>query len=157
MEQRFFQDYFKDNHCFGCGIQNHEGLRIKSRWESEDAVCFWEPQPMHCGPKDILNGGIIAAILDCHSLATATMSAYRAEGRQLGTDPDIICVTGSLSVNYLKPTPLAPIVLRACVREREGRRTVVEASLFSDADVECVRSTVVAVRLADRPRLRDVE
>jgi hypothetical protein len=55
--------------CFGCGPANRDGLRIRSL-EAPDGsalVCDWHPAPMHRAYEGILNGGIIGALLDCHS------------------------------------------------------------------------------------------
>ncbi|MCH7809568.1 MAG: PaaI family thioesterase, partial [Chloroflexi bacterium] len=62
-------------------------------------------------------------------------------------DPDIWYVTGSLHVNYLRPTPLSnPVTLRGRVVEKGERRTTVACSLYSD-EAECARSELVAVRV----------
>ena len=118
-----FQDGLNDNHCWGCGTLNDAGLHIESRWEGEEAVCVWQPPEIYAaGPRHVLNGGIIATILDCHSICTAIADAYRGEGREMGTDPDIWYVTGSLKVTYLKPTPIdQPVTLQARVTETSGR------------------------------------
>jgi len=147
-----FQDLFKRNHCWGCGTLNDHGLRIKSRWEGDEAVCNWQPDERHsAGPKDILNGGIIATLLDCHSLGTALADAYRMDGREIGTEPRMRYVTASLKVEYLRPTPLSrPVTLKARVTERGERRTTVVCSLYSGED-ECARSEVVGARVRKRP------
>ena len=147
-----FQNQFKRNHCWGCGILNDHGLRIKSRWEGDEAVCHWQPDDRYsAGPKDILNGGIIATLLDCHSLGAALADAYRREGREIGSEPRIRYVTASLKVEYLRPTPLSrPVTLRARVAERAERRTTVACSLYSGED-ECARAEVVGARVPLRP------
>ena len=33
-----FQDLIPDNHCFGCGPKNENGLRIKSYWKGDEAI-----------------------------------------------------------------------------------------------------------------------
>ena len=147
-DQPAFQDALRDNYCWGCGSLNDDGLHIESRWEGEESVCVWQAHDFYAaGPRHILNGGIIATILDCHSVCTAVADAYREEGREMGTDPDIWYVTGSLHVNYLRPTPLSnPVTLRGRVVEKGERRTTVACSLYSGED-ECARSEVVAVRV----------
>ena len=55
--------------------------RSKVTGHGEEAVCTWQPQPNHTsGPPHILNGGIIAVLMDCHCICTAVAAAYRAEG-----------------------------------------------------------------------------
>jgi acyl-coenzyme A thioesterase PaaI-like protein len=149
MNQPAIQDYMERNKCWGCGASNEYGLHIKSYWSGEEAVCTWKPHKHHmAGPTHILNGGIIATIMDCHSICTAIANAYREEGRELNTEPFIWCVTASLKVDYLRPTPLdEPVTLKSRVKEIKGRKTVVTCSLFSK-DEECVRGEVLAIRVS---------
>jgi acyl-coenzyme A thioesterase PaaI-like protein len=66
------------------------------------------------GPQHILNGGIIAVLVDCHCVCTAMASGYHAEGREVTSEPSLWYATASLQVTYLRPTPIAePVVLRA--------------------------------------------
>ena len=101
-----FQDEIPDNHCWGCGSRNPYGLPIKSHWLGEEAVCSWQPEEHHAaGPKHILNGGIIATLIDFHFICTAIAAAYRAEGREMNSPPPIWYATASLKVSYLRPAP----------------------------------------------------
>ncbi|MGH2403078.1 MAG: PaaI family thioesterase [bacterium] len=146
--QRAFQDEFVGNYCFGCGSLNQRGLRIKSYWAGDEAVCAWRPDPVHmAGPQGILNGGIIATIIDCHSICTAIADAYRREGRPLDSEPLIWYVTGSLQVSYLRPTPIdTEVTLRARVKERGEKKSVVVCSLSARGE-ECARGEILAVRV----------
>ena len=152
MTQTPFQDLIgADNNCFGCGPNNPDGLRIKSRWNEADpneAVCVWHGKPFHsAGPPEVMNGGIIATLLDCHSICTAFADAYRFEGREIGSDPLLWYVTASISIQYLRPTPLgSPVTVRASVVDRRERRTTVAATLESGGEA-CARAEVVAARL----------
>ena len=57
------------------------------------------------------------------------------------------CVTGSLQVSYLKPTPLGvELELRGKVQEIKGRKVVVEATVFADG-VATAKGTVVALQM----------
>jgi acyl-coenzyme A thioesterase PaaI-like protein len=148
-----FQDLIPDNQCYGCGPQNHGGLRIKSFWEGDESVCIYQPGRQHsAGPPQFLNGGIIATLIDCHSVCTAIASAYRTEDRAIGSAPHIWCVTANLNVTYLRPTPLdLPVTLRASVTAAGPRKTLIECRLYSSA-AECARGEVVAVRVPERWR-----
>jgi predicted thioesterase len=85
--------------------------------------------------------------MDCHSICTAIAAAYRQEGREIGTEPYIWYATGSLQVEYLKPTPIGePLTILAKVKEITGRRTVLDCSLLARGE-ECARGEVVAVRI----------
>lgn len=125
------QDLIPHNRCWGCGTLNPRGLHLKSHVEGEEAVARFQPSPdFMAGPSHVLNGGIIATVIDCHAMCTAIANAYRVAGRPLGSEPLIWCVTGSLKVDYLAPTPIAgPVELRARVRESKGRKHWVECTL----------------------------
>ena|SRR5579864_3239878 len=145
-----FQDLIPHNGCWGCGPRNEHGLQVKSYWHGDEAVCTWRPAPWHsAGPPDVLNGGIIATIVDCHTVCTAIAALYRAEGRPIDSEPPIWCVTASLQVTYLKPTRIhAPVELRARVREMGRRKVLVDCTLLSE-DKERARAEVVAVRVGE--------
>jgi acyl-coenzyme A thioesterase PaaI-like protein len=142
------QDSIPHNHCWGCGTLNSRGLRIKSHPEGHDTVCRFQPAPEHmAGPTHVVNGGIIAAVVDCHCICTAIADAYRAAGRELGSEPLLWAVTASLRIDYLAPTPISgPMELRARVREARGRRRIVECTVHSGGR-ECARAEVVAVEV----------
>lgn len=150
MEPRAFQDELAEvgfQHCWGCGSQNEHGLQIKSFWDGDEGVCTWQPQPYHQAWPGIVNGGILATLIDCHSACTALAAACRAEQRAINTLPVIPYVTASLRVSYLRPTPIAgPLLLRATVQERTERKMVLTCVLSVEGEA-CVRGDVVMVRL----------
>lgn len=150
MDTFAFQDRIPDNLCFGCGPENPGGLQVKSRWEGDESVCTWRPSPHHAaGPAGILNGGIIATVIDCHTVCTAIADAYRREDREIGSDPAIWYATGTLQVRYLRAVPIEnELRLRARIGEIAGRRTHLTCSLIS-SDVECATADVVAIRVPD--------
>jgi acyl-coenzyme A thioesterase PaaI-like protein len=157
MEQQSFQEQLAAlgfQHCWGCGIANEHGLRLKSYWSDDgesdngEAVCVWHPQPYHIAAPGIVNGGILATLIDCHSAATACADAYLAAGRaiQPGGEP-LVYLTAQLDVRYLRPTPTGgPLTLRARVVERGERRTTVECSVVGVSGIESARGTVVCAR-----------
>ena len=107
MEEKAIQDQWPEafKTCWGCGDRNEHGLRIKSYWDGDESVCEWRAEPHHIAFPGYLNGGIIATIIDCHSVNTANAAVYRDEGREPGTEPLVFYVTGSIYVEYLRPTP----------------------------------------------------
>ncbi len=146
-----FQEYYPDelSHCYGCGRLNEDGLCIKSFWEGDEAVCHFRPHPYHTGPPGYVYGGLIASLIDCHSTATASATAYRRASRESGTAPAPRYVTASLHVDYRKPTPIdAVLELRAHVTEMSGRKIVVASTLSVDG-VTCAEGVVVAVEMPD--------
>ncbi len=137
-----------DNYCWGCGSDNDAGLRLKSTWDGDASVATWTPRPEHAaGPRHLLNGGIIATLLDCHGVCTAIADGYRREGREIGSEPEIWYATAWVAVEYLRPTPLAePVSLQGRVVERDDRRTVVACALSSGGR-ERARARVEAIRV----------
>lgn len=138
--------YAPHNACFGCGPANPKGLRIKSRVDEAtgEVVCDWTPEPHHEAFPGMLNGGIIGALLDCHSNWTATHHLMQKQG--LPTPP--CTVTADYAVKLRRPTPSTqPVHLRAKVVESTDDRAVVEATLSSGGQVcATCRGTFVAVK-----------
>jgi acyl-coenzyme A thioesterase PaaI-like protein len=148
MNGKAFQDCFPDHlsYCYGCGRLNEHGLQIKSYWDGDGSICVFNPRPYHIAVPGYVYGGLLACVIDCHCACTAAAMQYRAEGRSVGEGPLIVFLTASLRVDYLRPTPLGvPLVVRASVTERKGRKAVVEATVATDEGV-CVRGEVVAVQ-----------
>jgi acyl-coenzyme A thioesterase PaaI-like protein len=148
MGELSFQDQGSVRHCHGCGADNAGGLQIKSYWDGDEAVATWQPQPHHCGgSKEILNGGIIASLIDCHSLNLAIAHAYRLENRPIGSSPRVGYMTANLSVSYLKPTPIrAAVELRARIAKLEGRKAWVSCTLSAAGEVRA-RGEVLGIRV----------
>ena len=143
------QDLYPDDyaHCYGCGRLNAHGLHVRSEWTGEEAVARFRPAPYHVAMPGYVYGGLIASLLDCHGIGTAAAAAMRAAGQEPGRDPTPRFVTASLTVEYLRPTPVdAELVLRGRPTEVRERKVTVEGTLSADG-VECARSRLVAVRL----------
>ena len=152
MTEKAFQDYYEDetSYCYGCGRLNEHGLQIKSYWEGEEAVAHFQPRPYHMAIPGYVYGGLIASLIDCHSTGMAAAAAYRAAGRELGTEPSLRFLTASLQVDYLQPTPIdALLEIRARVKEIKGRKVVITASLLARGE-ECARGEVVAVQVPEK-------
>jgi acyl-coenzyme A thioesterase PaaI-like protein len=151
MSDLAFQEYYSDDtaHCYGCGRLNDHGLQLKSYWEGEISVASYTPRPYHIAIPGFVYGGLLASLIDCHATGTAAAAAYRAQGRDMGTEPPLRYVTGSLHVNYLKPTPLGiQLELRGEVVELTDRKVIVEIELFA-GDQLTVRGEVVAVKMPE--------
>ncbi|HNV56689.1 MAG TPA: PaaI family thioesterase [Smithellaceae bacterium] len=154
MTQKAFQDYYPDDlsHCYGCGSLNEKGLQIKSFWDGEESVCTYTPRDYHTAIPGFVYGGLIASLIDCHSTGTASAAKYRAEGREMGSDPPLRFVTASLHVDYLLPTPIGvPLEVRGKVKMIKGRRVVVETRLLAEGKV-CAQGEVVVVQMPENMR-----
>ena len=151
MNKKSFQDHYSKqvSHCYGCGTLNPQGLHIKSFWDGDESVCTFTPKPYHTAMPGYVYGGLIASLIDCHSVGTAAAAAYRAEGREMDTEPSLRYVTGSLKVDYLRPTPIdGPLEIRATVREIKGRKVVVDSQLSAKGEI-CAKGEVVAVQMPE--------
>jgi acyl-coenzyme A thioesterase PaaI-like protein len=151
MIKKAFQDYYPDHfsHCYGCGRLNEQGMQIKSYWDGEETVCIHEPRDYHSAVPGYVYGGLIASLIDCHSMGTAAAAKYRAENREMGSDPALRFMTASLHVNYLLPTPLGgPLEIRSTIKEMKGRKVIVESRLIAGGKV-CATGEVVAVQVPE--------
>ncbi len=122
--------------CFGCGPANPQGLRIESYPSGDTAVdpvvCDWTPLAHHEAFPNVLNGGIVGTLLDCHSNWTAAWFLMRRDGL-----PDTPCtVTMEFHVRLRRPTPMdGPLHLEALVTADDGPKVTVEATLSAAGKV----------------------
>ncbi|MGK5084385.1 PaaI family thioesterase [Bdellovibrionota bacterium FG-1] len=132
--------------CFGCGPANSKGLRIQSHVAEHGAelVAEWTAEKHHEAFPGMLNGGIIGALLDCHSNWTAAWHLMK----QAGVNEMPYTVTADYSIQLKRPTPTAgPIYLAAHVVESKEDRATVEATLTAGGKVcATCRGTFVAVK-----------
>jgi acyl-coenzyme A thioesterase PaaI-like protein len=145
------QDHYPDDvaHCYGCGRLNDGGIQLKSREEGDETVARYTPRAEHTSVPGFVYGGLIASLLDCHSMATAAIAAIRKAGRNVGDGPAPRFVTGALNVQYLKPTPIGvELEVRGRVKESGERKFVIEATITARG-VITARGEVVAVRMPD--------
>jgi acyl-coenzyme A thioesterase PaaI-like protein len=130
--------------CFGCGPANEAGLRIRSFEDGDAVVARWRAAPHHQAFPGTLNGGIVGALLDCHSNWAATTALMRATS---ATTPPCT-VTADFHVTLLAPTPSGlELQLWAKAVEVKGHKAVVEATLSAGGKTcATCRGTFVAVR-----------
>ncbi len=79
-----------DHYCFVCGEENPSGLHLKFTLCDGKVKTEFVPQKIFQGYKDIVHGGIIAAILD-----EAMVKAARMEGKQ--------AVTAEITIRFKNP------------------------------------------------------
>ena len=153
MTQNAIQDYYSErfSHCYGCGRLNDHGHQIKSYWDEEkqESSCSFQPLPEHTALPGFVYGGLIASLIDCHGTGTAAAAAYQAEGRKMGTDPQLRFVTASLKVDYLKPTPITALLnLKGKPTEVKERKVIVEVTVSADKEI-CAKGVVIAVKVPE--------
>ena len=120
--------------CFGCGTSKVHGLHVKSFWHEDGVHVIAEhlPDAKYCGWPDLVYGGLIAMLVDCHSNWTAMAFHYRAQQREVDSLPRINCVTGNLGIKFIKPTPMGvPLTLRARVEGEVGRKSRVICEVYA--------------------------
>jgi acyl-coenzyme A thioesterase PaaI-like protein len=130
--------------CFGCGAANAAGLRIKSfAGPGGEVVADWMPAEQYAAFQNVLNGGIIGTLLDCHCNWTACRHLMLRDR----TDTPPCTVTAEYAITLRRPTPMdGPVHLQACAVASEGRRVTVEGELSAGGIVTATcRGVFVAV------------
>jgi acyl-coenzyme A thioesterase PaaI-like protein len=152
MEFLSLQDrYAPQNKCFGCGPANAQGLRIKSFADGDETFATWTPSPHHQAFDGVLNGGIIGALLDCHSNWTA---AYHLMKRS-GAESPPCTVTAEYAVQLRRPCPVDnPVHLRAQVVESTDDGDL-RGDLLAVVDALSGRGAPVEDVLAGDPVVRE--
>jgi acyl-coenzyme A thioesterase PaaI-like protein len=143
-ERSLQETYSPDGICFGCGPKNEKGLHIRSFAENGEVVAEWRAEPYHEAFPGVLNGGIIGALLDCHSNWTAAHYLMKNSAK---SEPDCT-VTADFHVKLLRPTPSDALLhLRARVVEATMEKAIVEAELIANDKIYATcRGTFVAVK-----------
>ena len=123
--------------CFVCGEDNPAGLQTRFYVEDGIVKTPLTAAAHHCGYERVVHGGIAAAALDeCMGWAAA-----RAIKR--------MCLTGELSVRYLKRVPQGrPLTVCAEVVRSSRRLAYVAGRIVDDAGVEYVRGQGTFVPLS---------
>ena len=144
-DEQALQDRFAPhNECFGCGPANGKGLRIKSRVQGDEVVAEFTPEAHHLAFPGVVNGGILGALLDCHSNWTAAWTLMKARN----ADAPPCTVTSEFDVKLKRPTPMGvPLHLRAKAVEVDGDKVVVDATIEANGKITATcHGTFVAVK-----------
>ena len=143
-EKSLQEEFAAESICFGCGPANEKGLHIRSFAEGDEYVAEFHAEPHHQAFPGVLNGGIIGALLDCHS----NWAAAHHLMKQRGEEKTPCTVTAEFHVKLLRPTPVdGPIILKARVVESTEDRATVEAELIAgDKVCDTCRGVFVAVK-----------
>jgi acyl-coenzyme A thioesterase PaaI-like protein len=132
------------NHCFGCGPDNPDGMRLKFRFDeaAHQALCDFVLPRRYQGPPNHSHGGIIATILD---EAMGKVNKLR----------NVIALTKSMNIEYLKPVPLeTPLLAVGFEKQVNGREHHNWAEIRNAAGEVLARSEGVFVAV-DRKRLEE--
>lgn len=146
-----------ESRCFVCGPKNAEGFRIRSFPDpgSPDAVlCDWTPERRHEAYPGILNGGVAAALLDCHLNWAAVRHLMRRDG--LAAAPPT--VTASLEFRYRRPTSTeGPLRLWAQALSSDGPSVRVEGRILAAGKPTVLAAGRIVAVPPDHPALRKRE
>ncbi len=118
------------NHCFACGKNNPEGMRLKFTYDEErdGFVCRFRLGKRYTGPPGHAHGGIIATILD---EAMGKVNKLR----------HVIALTSQITVDYLKPVPLnKPLRVESREVRVRGRQHINMAEILNPKDEVLARS-----------------
>jgi uncharacterized protein (TIGR00369 family) len=111
------------NTCFGCGIDNPEGMKLKFfvDEEKQQTVCNFRLTAKYQGPPGHAHGGIIATILD---EAMGKINKLR----------HVIALTKTMNIEYMKPVPLRKkLVAVGYEKSVEGRKHLNAAEIRNEA------------------------
>ncbi len=146
------QDFYEEDFawCYGCGRLNNQGHHFQTRWNQGETLTEYLPSPEHIAIPGFVYGGLLASLLDCHSTGSAALALYHRMGHEPGdAAPVPRCVTASLKIDYVKPTPLGSVLsVRGHIVEMGTRKVIVHSELYARSDV-CVRCEAVLVVAPD--------
>ena len=151
MKTKAFQEYYTEDfsHCYGCGTKNEFGHQLKTYWDGEETVSHFTPKPEHTALPGYVYGGLIASLIDCHSTGSGAAGLYKQLDEAVRKETYPRCITASLKVDYLKPTPIdCALELRGKIKELKGRKIIVEVNLFAKGEI-CAKGEVIVVQISD--------
>lgn len=98
-----------EGYCFGCGVNNPVGLKLKFTKEGEALRTEYKPDKMLQGWPGLLHGGIIATLLD----EVMSNAAY-ATGKT--------CLTAEMNVRQRKPVSIdETLIITAWITRRRSK------------------------------------
>lgn len=122
------EQYSPQGICYGCGQANPQGFQLKSYVEGQKLIAHWQPSAQHQAFKNVVNGGVIGTLLDCHCNWAAAFALM--QHHKLSETP--CTVTASYSIQLKRPTPLAPLYLEAELESLNGPKAIIKGSLFAE-------------------------
>ena len=149
------EEYSPQSACFGCGPANEKGLKIRSFAQDSSSplqvVASWRPEPHHEAFPGVLNGGIIGALLDCHSNWTA---AYTLMVTQKLDHPPC-SVTADFHVKLMRPTPTSQEIYLSAYADpaqiKADRASIVAELFILQDQVKKVCATCTGTFVAVKP------
>lgn len=117
--------------CFVCGEQNPKGLKMNFyQTENNEVVGLFDADQNYGSYRNVLHGGISAAILD-ETIGRAIMI----------TDPEVLGMTVELNIKYLKPAPCNGLVKAVGRITKRGSRSFEgEGEILLPDGTPCVKA-----------------
>ena len=131
MTKKIFNPYLKNGrkeyNCFGCSPSNDKGLQLKFALDGDEVTAQWNPQRWAEGFRNVLHGGIQAALMD-ELCSWVVLTLCKTTG-----------VTTSMEISYRKAILVSDgeITLRAKLVEQNSRMAFVEGKLLSSDGTVC--------------------
>ena len=153
MKDQAIQDLFPEkwSYCFGCGTLNEHGLKVKSYWDGNVGTCTFFPHEYHKAFEGFVYGGLIASVIDCHSIAIAVAAYYQTDKKVKGdnfmNEASYGFVTSKLTVKYLRPAPIGKnLDFKSEVSELTENIAKIITILSVDGN-ECAKGEVTAIKV----------
>lgn len=146
------QDEYPDDFawCYGCGRLNEGGHHLRTSWQGDKTLTTHIPKKEHTAIPGFVYGGLIASIIDCHGTGSASLALHRENGHEAGDGVDAPrFVTGSLHVDFIKPTPQDVTLQAIGIPEKiHPKKWKIHTEVFA-GDTLCAKGEVVAVVMPD--------
>lgn len=126
------------NHgCFGCGVQNENGLHLAFYRTEGGVVATFAPRPEHEGYTRMTHGGIVSTVLD-EAMSWAVIDSGR------------LAVTARISVDFRRPVPSGEeLTITGRVTRDRGRAVETSGEITSEAGEVLASATGLFVRVSD--------
>ncbi len=126
------QQFAANSICYGCGPANTQGLQIQSYVVGDEIIAHFTPKSFHHAFPNVLNGGIIGTLLDCHCNWAAAW--FLMQDKKLNEPP--CTVTAEYSIKLKRPTPMrTELLLKARLIKIEGNTAEIAGELIANDKV----------------------
>jgi len=117
-----------DSHCFACGYENVNGLKLKFTTSKNSAIATYSPSDKHQSHRETFHGGMQAVIMDASMIQAIKSSGY-------------LSVTGRLELRYKKNTNTKDsLTVYGEILKRQGQFIFAKSDLFQN-DIKVTTAT----------------
>lgn len=119
-----------DKECFGCGSENHSGLRMKFATNGQQIRTILTVSPQFRGWSRLVHGGVLSTILD-ETMSWAAIILTKK-----------FILTKQMTIQFLRPVYVgSSLCCIGSIKEQHGhRKATVQAELLDDQGKVCARS-----------------